>query len=181
MTSGIRSDEDLLLSADPEDFGRFYDRHVDVLLGWFARRVHDPDAAADLTAETFACALAARPRFRRREVPAAGWLFGIAQHKLADYYRRGSADDRMCHRLGLALPRMLDEEDRGMIELLAQDSALALVNSLPDDQRDAVRPHVFDDAPYGDIAAAAQTSEATVRKRVSRGLDNLRRKVGSQR
>jgi RNA polymerase sigma-70 factor (ECF subfamily) len=152
---------------------------VDVLLGWFARRVHDPEVAADLTAETFAGALAARHRFRRGEVPAAGWLFGIAQHKLADFYRRGSADDRMCRRLGLALPRMLDEEDRAMIELLAQDSALALVESLPDDQRDAVRAHVFDDMPYGEIAAAAHTTEATVRKRVSRGLSHLRRKMGA--
>ena len=64
------SDEDLLLSGDPEDFGQFYDRYVDMLLGYFARRVHDPEVAADLTAETFAAALAARRRFRRASTPA---------------------------------------------------------------------------------------------------------------
>jgi RNA polymerase sigma-70 factor (ECF subfamily) len=173
------TDEDLLLSADPEDFGRFYDRHVDGLLGWFARRVRDPHVAADLTAETFAAALTARSRFRRGPVPAAGWLFGIAHHKLADFHRRGSADDRMCRRIGLALPT-LDQRDRDMIELLARDSAASLVDSLPTDQRDAVRAHVLEDVAYADIAAATATAEATIRKRVSRGLDALRHRVGSR-
>jgi RNA polymerase sigma factor (sigma-70 family) len=180
MPTHAASDEDLLLSDDPESFGAFYDRHVDLLLGWFERRVRNPDAAADLTAETFAAALTARARFRRGPVPAAGWLFGIAHHKLADFHRHGSADDRMCRRIGLSLPPTLDQEDRDMIEMLARDSAGALVDSLPADQRDAVRAHVLEDVAYADIATAESTSEATIRKRVSRGLDALRHRVGSR-
>ena len=61
----MRTDEDLLLSGDAEDFGLFYDRYIDMLLGYFARRAGDPEVAADLTAETFAAALASRRRFRR--------------------------------------------------------------------------------------------------------------------
>jgi RNA polymerase sigma-70 factor (ECF subfamily) len=181
MPGSQPTDEQLLLSADAEDFGRFYDRHIDVLLGWFARRVGDPDTAADLAAETFAAALVARGRFRPGAVPAAGWLYGIAQHKLADCYRRGSADDRMCRRLSLSLPSRLDEEDREMIEVLARDSALALIDALPGDQRDAVLAHVFEDADYEDIAASEHTSPAAIRKRVSRGLAVLRRRLGVQR
>jgi RNA polymerase sigma factor (sigma-70 family) len=180
MTSREPTDEELLLSRDADDFGCFYDRHVNVLLGWFARRTGDPDAAADLTAETFAAALAARGRFRPAATPAAGWLYGIAQHKLVDFYRRGSTEDRMCRKLGLARPA-LDDEDRMLIEMLAHETALTLVESLPDDQRDAVRAHVFDDAGYDEIAAAAHTSEATIRKRVSRGLSSLRDRVGVSR
>jgi RNA polymerase sigma factor (sigma-70 family) len=174
------TDEELLLSLDADDFGRFYDRHVDVLLGWFARRTGDPEAAADLTAETFASALAARVRFRRGPVPAAGWLYGIAQHKLVDFYRRGATEDRMCRKLGLARPP-LDDEDRALIDMLAHETALTLVESLPADQRDAVRAHVIEDADYNEIAAASHTSEATIRKRVSRGLSSLRRRAGAER
>jgi RNA polymerase sigma factor (sigma-70 family) len=174
------SDEELLLSPIADDFGRFYDRHVDVLLGWFARRTGNPDVAADLTAETFASALAARRRFRPAATPAAGWLYGIAQHKLVDFYRRGSTEDRMCRKLGLARPA-LGDEDRELIEMLAHETALTLVETLPADQRDAVRAHVFDDAAYDEIAEAAQTSEATIRKRVSRGLTSLRQRAGVQR
>src|SRR3954451_17019351 len=95
------SDEAILLSGDPEDFGRFYDRYVKALLAFFQRRVHDPEVAADLTAETFAAALNTRGRFRGDGKTAAAWLFGIAHHKLTDFRRTGSAELRMRARLGL--------------------------------------------------------------------------------
>ena len=82
------TDDELLLSGAPEDFGRFYDRHVRTVLGYFQRRTGNPELAADLAAETFAAALVARRRFKPGPVPASSWLFGIAQHKLADAQRR---------------------------------------------------------------------------------------------
>ena len=95
------TDEALLLSGDLEDFGRFYDRYVRSLLAFFQRRTRDPEVAADLTAETFAAAMVARGHYRGGTETAAGWLFGIAQHKLADFHRRGAAEDRMRERLGM--------------------------------------------------------------------------------
>jgi RNA polymerase sigma factor (sigma-70 family) len=176
----MNTDEDLLLSGDPEDFGRFYDRYVDMLLGYFARRTHDPEVAADLTAETFAAALVARRRFRRAKTPAVAWLFGIAHHKLADYRRRGATEDRMRQRLGMQRVAV-GEEDTELIMLLGRDAAWQLIDELPPDQRDAVRAHVFEDRAYGEIAIEASTSEAVVRKRVSRGLGALRAKIGARR
>ena len=174
------SDEDLLLSGDPEDFGLFYDRYVDMLLGYFARRVGDAETAADLTAETFAAALVARKRFRRAATPAVAWLFGIAQHKLADYRRRGAAEDRMRRRLGMdRLP--VGEDDRELIAMLGRDAAWQLIDELPPEQREAVRAHVLDDVPYEELALAGETSEAVVRKRVSRGLGALRERMGARR
>ncbi len=41
------SDEALLVSGRPEDFGRFYDRYVRSLLAYFQRRTRDPEIAAD--------------------------------------------------------------------------------------------------------------------------------------
>ncbi len=89
MRDTTSTDEALLLSGAPEDFGYFYDRYVRSLLAYFQRRTRDPEVAADLTAETFAAALAARGRFQARAVPASVWLFAIAHHKLTDYFRRG--------------------------------------------------------------------------------------------
>ena len=174
------SDEDLLRSEDPEDFGRFYDRHVHAVIGYFARRTREAEAAADLTAETFAAALAARPRFRPSSTPAAAWLFGIAQHKLADYRRRGAAEDRMRRRLGMErVP--IAEEDSDLITMLGRDAAWQLIDELPADQREAVRAHVLEDRGYSEIAVSSDTSEAVVRKRVSRGLGALRSRMGARR
>src|SRR3954447_11255173 len=126
-------DDALLLSGDPEDFGCFYDRYVDTMLAFFQRRTQDPEVAADLTAETFAAALVARRRFRRGGASPAAWLYGIAQHKLADHWRHGHAEDRMRRRLGMqAIP--LTAEDAQLVRWLGEDAAEALVTELPDEQ-----------------------------------------------
>src|SRR4051794_34127909 len=147
MRTLVVDDEVLLRSTDPEDFGVFYDRYVDAVLAYFQRRVHDPEVAADLTAETFAAALVARRRFRRGSSSAAAWLFGIAAHKLADFWRRGHAEDRMRRRLGME-PVEVGADDADLVRWLGDDAAGRLVLELPPDQRDAVRAHVLEDRDY---------------------------------
>jgi RNA polymerase sigma factor (sigma-70 family) len=174
------TDEALLQSGDLEDFGRFYDRYVKALLAFFQRRVGDPEVAADLTAETFAAAMVSRGRYRARTATAAAWLFAIAQHKLADYYRRGAAEHRMRERLGMD-PVPVSADDAEMIRLLGEEVATQMVEDLPAEQRDAIRAHVLDDRDYAEIARSQRLSEATVRKRVSRGLRVLRDRAGGSR
>jgi RNA polymerase sigma-70 factor (ECF subfamily) len=177
MGTPHHTDEALLLSGDLEDFGRFYDRYVRALLGFFQRRTSNPEVAADLTAETFAAALVARSRYRPQSADATAWLFAIAHHKLTDYRRRGRAEDRMRARLGMeAVP--VGAEDVELIHWLGEEVATQLVEELPEDQREAVRAHVLEDRGYAEIAADERLTEATVRKRVSRGLRVLRDRVG---
>ena len=167
-------DERLLAAtrAEPAAFGAFYRRHEDSVLGYFLTRVGDPEVAADLTAETFAAALASAHRFRPRKKPASAWLFGIARNNLAMSRRQGRVEVRARRRLGMA-PLVLTDESIERITALDR-TALALVEELPPDQQDAVRARVIDDRDYHDIAKDLRCSEAVVRKRVSRGLGTLR-------
>ena len=174
------TDEALLRSGDLDDFGVFYDRYVTALLSFFQRRTNDPEAAADLTAETFAAAMLARRRYKPLGDTAAGWLFAIAQHKLTDYRRRGSAETRMRERLGME-PVEVSAEDVEMIRWLGEEVAIQMVEELPAEQRDAIRAHVLEDRDYAEIARSERLSEATVRKRVSRGLRVLRERTGGSR
>ena len=171
------TDEDLLRSGGAEEFGVFYDRHVRSILGYFARRTGDPEVAADLTAETFASAIVARPRFKAEGPPAAAWLFTIASRRLADYQRRGRVERRAQRTLAMER-RPLSEEDAGIIRLLADETATVLLAALPADQRVAVTAHVVEGRGYREIAGGLHTSEAAVRQRVSRGLASLRRRIG---
>ena len=143
MRSKTATDEQLLTSGNPEDFGGFYDRHVDTLLGWFARRTGDPEAAADLTAETFAAALAARPRFHAREEPATEWLHALARAALEDFARDRDTG-LTAERLGVERPALQDA-DRMVIARLAREAALAPVRSLPADPRDAIHAVVVEE------------------------------------
>jgi RNA polymerase sigma factor (sigma-70 family) len=173
------SDEDLLASGETEAFAVFYDRHARTVLGYFARRTRDPHAAADLTAETFASAIAAQHRYRPTSAPALAWLFKIAARRLADYDRRGAVERRMRGRIAMRTPR-LTPEDEAMIGLLADDAASTLLAELPADQREVVVAHVIEERGYAELAASLQVTEAAVRQRVSRGLAALRRRHGGE-
>jgi RNA polymerase sigma-70 factor (ECF subfamily) len=51
------------------------------------------------------------------------------------------------------------------------------MNELPGDQRRAVHARVLDELEYGEIARQSGASEQVVRKRVSRGLATMRRRL----
>src|SRR4051794_6513131 len=175
------TDEELLSARDAASFELFYCRHVDSLLGFFVRRTRDPELAADLTAETFAAALTSRRRYRPEAGSATGWLYGIGMKKLADAQRRGYAEMRARRRMGMERIE-LDDEDYVRIEALGEaEPALALVEGLAPEQREAITAHVLEERGYGDIAAELHTSEAVVRKRVSRGLATMRQRMGMRR
>jgi RNA polymerase sigma factor (sigma-70 family) len=174
-------DDELLLAAgsDGEAFAAFYRRHEERVLAFFLARAGDPEVAADLAAETFAAALVSSGRFRRRREPASAWLFGIARNILAMSRRRGRVESRARRRLGMP-PLDLTDELIERIEALS-GRALGLVEELPEAQREAVRAHVVDERDYADIARDLRCSEAVVRKRVSRGLANLRERMEETR
>jgi RNA polymerase sigma-70 factor (ECF subfamily) len=172
-----RSDLQLLRasSSEPEAFGEFYRRHERAILLYLLRRTARAELAADLTAEVFAAALqSSRARtFNVQQTPVA-WLFGIAHNKLADSYARGRVEDDARRRLGME-PVAFAREDLELIELIDQDQAVeGLIDSLPTDQRAAIRQRVLEEREYPDIALELRCSESVVRKRVSRGLARLR-------
>jgi len=175
-----RTDEDLLQATpeDPEAFGVFYRRHVDAILAFFRVRTGDPELAADLMAETFAAALLAAPRFKRRREPAVAWLFTIGRRKLIDSWRRGKVEDAARRKLGLE-PIELDDGGLARVDSLVDEERdplplLELMNRLPADQREALRMRVLDEREYVDIARELECSEAVIRQRVSRATRGLR-------
>src|SRR3954453_12545347 len=175
-----RTDEDLLQATpeDPEAFGMFYRRHVDAVLAFFRVRTADPELAADLMAETFAAALLAAPRFRRRREPAVAWLFTIGRRKLIDSWRRGRVEDAARRKLNLE-PLELDDGGLARVDALVDEERdplplLELMNGLPADQREALRLRVLDEREYAEIARDLECSEAVVRQRVSRATRTLR-------
>jgi RNA polymerase sigma factor (sigma-70 family) len=180
VSAGAPTDEELLGSSGRQAFGLFYDRHARAILEYFARRTRDPESAADLTAETFAAAIVARRRFRPGPLPASAWLYGIANHKLADFQRHGRAESRALRRLGAERPS-LGEDDAQLLALMADDVSMQLLSELPEDERQAIQAHVIEGREYAEIAAAAVISEAAARMRVSRGLGRLRARMGGHR
>jgi RNA polymerase sigma-70 factor (ECF subfamily) len=171
------TDDELVLAtpSDPEAFGMLYARHERAICGYFLRRTRDAELAADLTAETFAAALLAAPRFRARpDAPAVAWLFGIARNVLRRSLERSRVEDRARRRLGMPPLELSEEQLAALDRVHADDMVARLLATLPPEQAAAVRAHVVDDEPYAVTAARLEVSEAVVRQRVSRGLRRLR-------
>jgi len=173
-----RTDGQLLAATvgDPEAFAVFYRRHVRGVLSFFRRRTSSVEVAFDLTAETFAAALEAVPRYELREQPARGWLYGIAWNKLYEAQRRGRAQDAARRALGME-PVVLTDAGLARLERLAGGPALEALEQLPASQREAVRAHVVEERPYEEIAAELECSESVVRQRVSRGVRAMRERL----
>ena len=164
----------------PAEIEELYRAHARRLAGYLMRATRDAEAAADLTAETFAAALMARERYRPELGAPTTWLYGIAAHKLGDWRRRGHAEDRARRRLQLERPPLSEADVAEFTRLADEVTVIELLDALPEDQRSAVRARLLGERDYNEIAMAEGVSEAAIRQRVSRGLAGLRGRIGGQ-
>jgi RNA polymerase sigma-70 factor (ECF subfamily) len=178
-------DEEALLSAarsDAQAFAAFYRRFERPVLGFFMRSTGRAELAADLTAETFACALESVASYDPARGRADHWLFGIARNVLGSSYRSSRVEAGARQRLGL--PRLiLDDHAADTIAQLTEDqehATLALAG-LAEEQQRAIHARVLQERDYAEIAGELRCSEAVVRQRVSRGLRILRARLAGER
>jgi len=174
-----RSDTELLLAsrAEPVAFVELYRRHAEDVLRYFARRTLDPEAAAELTAETFAEAYASRRNYRDTGTNGVAWLYGIARHQLGRFFRTGQIDAAARRRIGLsreALPADDYERIEELVDLAPiREVLVEALETLAEEQREALRLHVIDGLGYTDVAKRLGCAEAAARQRVSRGLRRI--------
>ena len=173
------SDDELWVAArsDPRAFRLLYDRWAEQLMAYFYRRTLDPEASADLVAETIATAYLRRNHYRKRNVPVTAWLYGIASRELGKFRRRRGAEGRAMKRLGIVRPEMDSESINRIEELIDLDSYRTelegALSRLSIKEREALRLRVVDDLPFADVATALGCSEGAARVRVHRALGRL--------
>jgi RNA polymerase sigma factor (sigma-70 family) len=171
------TDAELLADTlDPAtSFALFYRRHATAVLRFVASRGVDAETAADVVSEAFFVALSQRGRYRAEHDTARLWLIGIAVRRLAEVRRREQRESKRADR---ARAQVLTEADRdSYAHLLQSGDALDALADLPESERDAVLARVVNDRSYAEIASALGLSQATARKRVSRGLARLRTRL----
>lgn len=167
------------MTPTADHIASIYDRLSPEVLRYLARRTFDPEAAVDLTAETFARAIADRRQFRgHTEDELIGWIYAIARNQLTDFLRRGRVEREAMVRLGMQR-RPLPSADFDRIEQLidlqdVRDEVAAALEGLTEPQQHVLRLRVLEEQSYGEIAVALGTSEQTARARVSRALRALR-------
>ncbi|WP_405999883.1 sigma-70 family RNA polymerase sigma factor [Streptomyces sp. NBC_00829] len=131
----------------------------------------DPQAADDLTQDTFLRALGSLHRFEGRS-SARTWLLSIARRAVIDSLRRTAAR-----------PRLADTDDWQSAAERAQsrnvpgfDDGIALaelLTTLPDERREAFVLTQLLGLPYAEAALVSGCPVGTVRSRVARARSSL--------
>ena len=154
-----------------------YVRHLDTIFGYVSRRAPTVQEAEDITAEVFAAAIEALPRFGARS-SATAWLIGIAKRKIADAERRRK---RAGQPVGLEFAERVPSEARhepgsALDHAEALGIIRELISGLPANQREALMLQYADGLAIADIAAVMHRSQASVNSLLQRARQSIYRK-----
>jgi RNA polymerase sigma-70 factor, ECF subfamily len=170
-----------IASRDGAAFAAFYRRHVPMVLAYLLGETRDREVTADLAAEVFASIMLSAGRYAEQHESATPWLIAIARNKLLMSLRHGRVEAQARRRLGFEAVA-LDDDDLDRLERIAAvggGQLVELLETLPQNERVAVRSRVLDERSDGEIAVELSCSEMVVRKRVSRGLARMRDQLKS--
>jgi RNA polymerase sigma factor (sigma-70 family) len=172
------SDEQLMaayVAGDVAAFRALFDRYAAVLYRVVRRRLGSDEDAREIVQQTLLHVHRARNDFRR-DSRLRPWLFTIATNLVREHYRRkGRRPEQFVDPETLDLMRS-KEASVGSGEN-SERSALvrAALASLPEQQREVIELHWFEDSPYDEIARIVGASVAAVRVRAHRGYERLRK------
>jgi RNA polymerase sigma-70 factor, ECF subfamily len=110
------------------------------------------------------------------------WLRGIAIHVCGDWLRSRSAADIPFSRLTEEPFDPLDQSETPSERSEEADSRHRLmteIDALPEELREVILLHYFDDRTYDDAAALLGVSRATVNSRLAKARETLARKLAS--
>ena len=154
----------------PELFGELYQRYQQRIYSYHLARTGNSHEAEDLTSQTFVAALENLDHFDEKR-HFGGWLFGIAKHELADYFRKPSLE------LPLEKAENAPAPDASPEEQAASQMDMAAIarglKHLPADQVEALSLRIFGGLKAAEAGKLMGKSEAAVKMLVLRGLRNL--------
>jgi RNA polymerase sigma-70 factor (ECF subfamily) len=153
---------------------QLFDRHFNSLYSFFASKL--PLNVEDLIQETFLACVEGRDRFRG-DSSFRTYLFSIARHILYQGCRRLNRERKQIdftmvslHDLGLTPTGIILESEQQKILLRA-------LRSIPLEHQIAIELYFWEEMSGPELARVLDIPEGTVRSRLRRGLDLLKRRM----
>jgi len=177
-----------LRAGDGQAFDLLITRYSADIFALLCRLTQDPDEAGDLTQETFLRALKSISRFRG-DSEIKTWLFRIAINESRNRFRWWKRRKR---ERTISLDNPTDENERSLHETLAgsgrdpeqtlldeeyRRALYAALTRLPDAFREALVLCDIEGQSYQEIADILEISIGTVKSRIARGRDELRKQL----
>ena len=165
--------------GDKACFGMLYTHYVPPIYRFIYMKVSGREESEDLTHEVFLAAWQNLGRYKPQGFPFSSWLYQIARNRVIDHYRvkkvhtpLESVDAEL-----VSAPSGLEERLDGDLNLQKIKSAL---QQLSHDQQDVLIMKFMQDLSHAEIASAIKKSEGAVRLIQHRGIQALKRLIGSE-
>ncbi len=155
--------------SDPQAVARLYREHYPAIGRHVLRRVGDPTVAEDLVADVFLAMVRYLPRYRIGPTPFRAWLYRLATNRVNRWARRQRR--RVCWQLRDVPSPTTPVRDRADETAWVRASLL----TLPMRFQEVLSLHYLDEMSIHEIAQVLGCAEGTVKSRLSRGRDLLRR------
>jgi RNA polymerase sigma-70 factor (ECF subfamily) len=163
-------------AGDAEAFGLVYDRYVDQVFRFVARRVRDRQAAEDLTSETFLRALRNLDAFRRPGGDFGAWITTIARNLIINHH------ESYRHRFEVPVAEYRDQAEPGQVtdpaktamDRLAHAVLIAGVDQLSAPQRQCIVLRYIRELSIDETAQAMGKTPAAIKAIQHKALRALR-------
>jgi RNA polymerase sigma-70 factor (ECF subfamily) len=177
-----------LKAGEADAFDVLVQRYSGDIYAMLCRMTEDAEEAADLTQETFMSSIKAIGSFRG-ESGLKTWLFRIAVNHARNRFRWWNRRQR---NRSVSLDTSENAEDTPLSERIAssdidperaairsqrEDAAIAELAKLPDIYREAIVLCDIEGMAYDEIAAALDINIGTVKSRLARGREELRKRL----
>ncbi len=166
----------LLLAAQSGErwaFATLWVEHAPAVTAFLrARGSREPE---DLTSEVFIAIFERLPQFVGGETEFRSFLFSITYRRLVDEFRTRSRRGENSEWTAENDPRRSPSAEQGAIDRVADDAALALIDTLPDDQRNVMALRIIADLSIDQIATVLDKRPGAIKALQRRALERLRK------
>jgi RNA polymerase sigma-70 factor (ECF subfamily) len=161
-------------AGDERAFEALFRAHRDSIFSIAMHYLRDRDVAEDVTQDAFVRAWDRLPKLRE---PAAfgGWLRTMTVNMVRDHFRAKRDEDPLDD--DNPLPSGEDGPDSSIEQDEQQQAVREAILGLPDHQRVIVSMHYLEGRSVQEIMDAMDLPKGTVVSRLSRGRENLRRRL----
>lgn len=174
-----------LKAAEADAFDELVNRYSPSIYSLLMRLTEDPEEARDLTQETFLSALKAIKNFRG-DADLKTWLYRIAVNESRNRFRwwkrrnRGSTISLDAENAFGQTQDFADSAEDPETATLRRERENALrkaLQELPTNFREVLVLRDIEGLSYEEVAAALETNVGTVKSRIARGREELRKKL----
>lgn len=174
-----------LTARTPGALERFYELYFDRIYAYVRRLLREEHLAEDVTQDIFMHLQKAFPSYDPAR-PLRPWVFTIATNKVRDHWRSRR------HRDGLrevsaateegadydATPAVgADAPEQALLSGEVNEQVAAAIDELPDIMKTTLVLRYYEGLSFAEIGEMVDRNETAVRKRYSRALDELRKRL----